>query len=302
MAVSTFKAKLIVNCNNKLGECPIWNDRTNELCWIDNLGKKFWKYNPTNKQLKSYNLPECPGSFCLCNNNSILFAFENGPAFYDINTNTMHKRIFHFEPNKKTKMNDGRADRNGRFIVGGMRKYKSKDLTAIYRINHDLSYQKLIDDIKCTNSICFSLDGQSMYMTDTFGYYKNPRIMKYEYTSDYRMPFNPIVYTKHCQAPDGSCIDSDGYLWSAQCGKGKIIRYDKYGNVNMIVEVPEYYVTCCAFGGENLDTLYVTTLDPTDMYPDPSRKATPTIGGLYAVHLPIKGVKENRFGSTFCKL
>ena len=169
-------------------------------------------------------------------------------------------------------MNDGRCDRNGRFIVGGIRdlsdmknnKTPNTDSSAIYRINPDLSYQKLLSNIKCTNSICFSLNGDKMYMTDTFGWNQNPKIMEYEYFNDHRLPSNGKIYTNKCRAPDGACIDSDGYLWSADCGTGRVIRYDKNGDIDIIVNVPDKYPTCCLVG--EFGYLIYSTLDIRNLY------------------------------------
>ena len=224
-------------------------------------------------------------------------------------------------------MNDGRVDRNGRFVFGGMvnispriSKYAlinmiyqiynlfvttifvlfiQKQRSSVYRINIDLSVEKLYDGIICTNSICFSLNGDKMYLSDPVrgALENNDYIMEYQYGENVNSLKNGKIITKTCNGPDGACIDSDGYLWSTQNGTGKVIRYDINGNIDMIVKVPGINVTCCAFGGENLDELFITTLQPIFISGFGLNPFDSQINGnLYSVKIEgINGVKENRF-------
>eukprot|EP01084_Bolivina_argentea_P151145 263850_1 len=318
--VPHFKAKKILDCKTQLGECCLWDDRKKLLCWIDNVGKKFWTYDPITKESKSYDCPECPGSFAFCEDGSYLFAFETGPSFYNIKTQKQSKKIFNFEPNKNTKMNDGRCDRNGRFVVGGMVKFygtkddnifmkwinyfrniilfSGKTTSSIYRINEDLSVQLLVENIKCTNSICFNLDGNLMFYTDTIGWLNDSKIMKMKYYNDKQIPSNTQIFTKNCKYPDGSVIDSDGNIWSAHCGVGVVSCINKNGKVVLVVDIDDKYPTCCTFGGENLDILFITTLHPGNM-----QIVEKGWGALYAIKIPnVNGCIENRFVGTVDKL
>eukprot|EP01083_Nonionella_stella_P006489 18857_1 len=319
-------AKMVVDCNNGLGECPLWDDRKGLLCWVDSKKKTFWTYNPKTKQSNSYDLPECAGSFCLCQDGSYLFAFEKGPAFWDpfndkLSSFDPKNRIFDFEVNKSTRMNDGRVDKQGRFVVGGMLSmyYSERDYvvnvvwkyilnvfralsglrSAVYRINKDLTYTKLFDNVMLSNSICFGLDGTSMYFTDSVKWIifeRHPRIEVYEYDEDdTKKPDtnNGKLLTNKVRSPDGCIVDSNGSLWSAQVMNGKIVRYDLDGNVNMIVNVPSRHPTCCCFGGDDLNTLYITSLQATyiSKWDCCSRD-----GALFAVKInDVKGNKEDRF-------
>ena len=312
--VPHYKAKMVVNCNNKLGECCIWDDRKQLVCWIDNNGSKFWTFDPKTNKAKSYDLPEDPGSFALCKDGSILICFKSGPAFYDLSTGKFSKKLFKFEPDRRSVMNDGRCDKYGRFVVGGVMDfhlgatnifgtirdlckniymYKYGKRSSIYRIDEDLSIQHIVGDIMCANSICFGLDGTIMYFTDSF----KKGIRKLNYFEDKKIPTNNQVFSdKYKGFADGACIDANGNLWSAQFGNGTIGCFDKNGDIIMVIDVPEKHVTCCCFGGEKLDTLFVNTLDGS-MF---GIKDTPKdVGNLYAVKLEnVKGCKENRFKGT----
>ena len=125
---------MVVNCNNKLGECCIWDDRKQLLRWIDNKKSKFWTYDPKTNKSKSYDLPENIGSFALCEDESILICFKSGPAFYDPSTEKLSKKLFEFEPDRRTVMNDGRCDRYGRFVVGSVMDFHTEATNVFTKI------------------------------------------------------------------------------------------------------------------------------------------------------------------------
>jgi len=292
------KVTCVVKADNILGECPIWDDKLQLLCWIDIQDKRFFTYNPTSMLTNTYELPERCGSFCMCNNglNYYLFAFENGPCFYNPYINKILYRIFNYHENTHyLRLNDGRCDRFGNFVVGGIVESNSNDKdtrTVIYKINKDLSYSTLIDGIKVTNSICFNIDGNKMYYTDSRS---SPKVIyEADYNENIKVLKDKKAFVKwimnadnNIGLPDGSCIDSDGYLWNAQFLGSKIVRYDPNGNIDMVIDIPETNPTCCCFGGKNLDTLYVTTAKYKSKIPK---------GYVYAIKLNgIKGLKEDRF-------
>lgn len=319
--IPEYTARMVLDCRNVHGECPIWDDRHQKLYWIDILDQKFWKYDPITQQSSSHSLPDRPGSFALCqfNDYHILFAFKSGPRFLQIAEDPFsdvypyNNPIFEFEPDLPTMMTDGRVDRQGRFVMGGYNIMKGNDknkpISNIYRLNSDLSHQVIIQGVAATNSICFSLDGKTMYMTDS-RFPDGQKIMQYEYYEDEKkLPANSKMFTKwmdeekytndengnRCSI-DGSIIDQDGYLWNAEFNGGRVVRYDENGNVNMIVNVPEPYVTCATFGGKDLDMLYVTT--SSARMSDEEKNKYEHFGALYAVKLPVKGCKENRFDDS----
>eukprot|EP01084_Bolivina_argentea_P114193 203353_1 len=182
---------------------PIWDDQKNQLYWIDMGANKFCKYNPHTNQSSFHSLPDKPGSFALCDNNNanhILFAFKTGPRFINMNTfEFIGDKLFEFEPQLPTMMTDGRCDRNGRFIVGGYVTLKGEDrlqkLSNIYRINNDLSHEIIIKNISAANSICFSLNGDIMYVTDS-RFMDSKKIVKYQYYNDNKLPSNPQIFTE----------------------------------------------------------------------------------------------------------
>jgi L-arabinonolactonase len=93
--------------------------------------------------------------------------------------------------------------------------------------------------------------------------------------------------------PDGSVVDSEGCLWNAQWNGGRVVRYRPDGAVDRVIEMPVRHPTCVAFGGRELDTLYITTsrliLSPEEV------RRQPLAGALLAVRPGVKGLPEDRF-------
>jgi sugar lactone lactonase YvrE len=57
--------------------------------------------------------------------------------------------------------------------------------------------------------------------------------------------------------------------------------------------------TCLCFGGDDLQTLYVTSA--TKFLTPQQRAAEPLAGALFAIHGAGQGLPENRFGQTTTK-
>ena len=95
------------------------------------------------------------------------------------------------------------------------------------------------------------------------------------------------------ESPDGATTDSEGYLWSARYNGGRVVRHAPDGRVDRVIEVAARQVTCCAFGGPDLGTLFITTatqnLSPAQL------AGQPAAGHLLAVEVGVKGLAEHRF-------
>lgn len=178
--IPEYDAKMIVDCGNALGECPIWDDRRQLLVWTDIENKRFCSYDPITKESQFIKLDERLGAFCLCEEaDTYLFAFEKDIKFYNYKSNKFCKSVCKLEESKPTRLNDGRCDRYGNFIVGGVVDFKKdpkmESYTSIYRITYQseseskIQSELLIPNIKCSNAICFGLDGNTFYFADSFG-------------------------------------------------------------------------------------------------------------------------------------
>jgi L-arabinonolactonase len=287
------EVKCVVECQNTTGECPAWSIEEQRLYWLDIEKSELWRYDPETGETKVWKTPERAASFAFREKGGLLVAFESCLAFWDPETGKMAK-IKDFEPDlATTRTNDGRCDRQGRFIVGGIDESgKFEKISNVYRVGKDSSVHKIISGVACANSICFSPDGRVMYFADS----PNREIWAYDYDPHTGDLSNQRIFTEFSDQPgmpDGSIVDSEGYLWNAQWSGHRVVRYRPDGTVERVISVPAKNVTCLAFGGKNLDVLYVTTarflMTPEQI------KSEPLSGGLFAVNVNVKGLIEPKF-------
>jgi len=287
------EVECVVDCQNTLGEGPAWSVDEQKLYWVDIQKSELWRYDPETGESTTWNSPERITSFAFRDRGGLLVAFESGLAFYDPETGKTEK-IRDIEPDlATTRMNDGRCDRQGRFIVGGMDESdKGEAISNVYRVDGDLSVHKIISGVACANSTCFSPDGQLMYFADT----PTGEIWTYDYDINTGAISNKRVFTDFSDQPgipDGSIIDAEGFLWNAQWNGYRVIRYRPDGTVDRVLEMPVRNPTCVVFGGKDLDVLYVTTARYL-MTPE-QIKAESLSGGLFAVKVDVHGLNEPKF-------
>eukprot|EP00435_Cladocopium_sp_Y103_P018192 s1290_g4.t1 len=311
---SRFQAQLLIPCGNKLGECPLWDDTRCVLSWIDIQGKALWQYDPRGavEDCRSFTLPSRPGSFCIAQSGEYLLALEDGLYFFDPSTEDLRRIPQDFVP-KGCRLNDGRVDLEGRFVVSGTVEKGEEPLAAVYRLNTDCSVEKLLDKVRCGNSICFS-DNGSMFFADPAFHSEHGDVAGEtgganciwqfpDYQTTGLSGPSRIFVDAGKSRPDGSIIDAEGGLWNAEFGAGRVVRYLPDGSVSMVVKVPVRYTTCAAFGGEDMQTLYITdaTVFAHQRMSKKCREELPEgyAGGLFSVRLPVKGLPERKFAGAW---
>lgn len=188
-----------------------------------------------------------------------------------------------------TRLNDGRTDRQGRFVVGGMNEATGAADSTVIRVNADHSVETLIRGVACANSTCFSPDGKTMYFADT----PERRIRAYPYAERLGDPGVLTDLSAEPGLPDGSCVDAEGGVWNAAWDGGQVIRIAPDGSVTHRISLPVPKATCCAFGGADLSTLFITT-SRLGMTADDINGA-PLSGGLFAARPGLRGLHDSPF-------
>ena len=171
---------------------------------------------------------------------------------------------------------------------GGMEIVSSSG--GLYRIDPDLSCHVMATDITIANTICWSPDATVMYFTDTV----TGTMFAYDFDVAAGTISNKRDFARFDRGhPDGSTVDAEGYLWNARWDGGCVVRFAPDGSVDRIIEIPASLVTNCAFGGDDLSTLYITTarfgLGPEDL------EATPDAGNIFSLKPGVRGMADNRF-------
>lgn len=241
---------------NTLGECPLWCDRTRRLYWTDIEASELLAIEESNDAVMRWSLPERLGSFALTEQSHILLmGFASGLAFYDLNSGLITP-VAASPGDTGTRIGDGRCDRAGNFVFGTMDDgYPVKVIGKFHRLNAAmLTVETLaLPDVAIPNSICFSPDGGTLYYCDSM----QGRIM----CCDYPLLQNQRVFAEieGSGAPDGSCVDDMGYLWNAEWGGNRVVRYRPVGTTDSILTSPGIQSTCPTLGGEGFTRLYCTT-------------------------------------------
>jgi L-arabinonolactonase len=250
---------LAINAKNELGECPLWCERTDRLLWTDIPAGMLWAHTPATGATQSWTMPERVASFALTGDDDrLLLGLASGLAFFTLSSGRL-ERICDVEPDlPTTRINDGRCDREGRFVFGMFNQASDPraPIGSFYRLNLDLTLEPLsLGHVAIANSICFSHDGATMYFCDS----QQKVIRCCDYGNAVGTPRVFADLTGQEGEPDGSAVDAESFLWNAMWGAGRIVRYEPDGKVDRVLTLDALQPSCVAFGGAEFDTLYATS-------------------------------------------
>ncbi len=272
----------------QLGEGSFWNYETQELYWIDILNNQLHIYNPKTKMDRFLNTPSNIGTVVPINLNNAVVALQDG--IYIMDTNSGETTLLSNVESELTtnRFNDGKCDPSGRFWVGSMAYDETPKAANLYMINGKGEVALRVDSVTISNGIVWTRDKKTMYYIDT----PTSEIKAYNYDDATGAISNMRVAVKVNDSlgyPDGMAIDENDKLWVAMWNGNAVICFDPTtGEVITKIEVPAHNVTSCAFGGKDLDTLYITSasIDMTD-----GEKAKyPLAGSLFKAVPEVKGV------------
>jgi L-arabinonolactonase len=286
------RAELIVDCKNEHGEGVFWNPSDGRIWWTDIHGRALWSFDPVTTQSTSIPMEDRVCCFAPRAAGGLIVAYSDRVVLFDPETK-QETLVTLFEPeNPETRLNDGRTDRQGRLVVGGMNEVSGKPDSSVISIDGNLKVQTLIDQISCANSICFSPAGNTMFFADT----PDREILAFDYEKGRGTLTNKRLHASFKQEPglpDGSCVDAEGGVWNAEWEGHRVVRVAPNGTIDRVIDVPVWKPTCCAFGGPNLDTLFITS--SRLMSDEATLKKEPSAGGLFAVKPGIRGVVDTPF-------
>lgn len=291
--------KMVVDVQNVLGECVLWCERTRRLLWTDIQQSLLYTHEPANGETRSWPMPEPVASFALTQDDDrLLLGLASGLAFFSFSSGAL-ERISDVEPELPcTRLNDGRCDRQGRFVFGMFNQDSNPraPVGSFYRLNHDLTVERLpLGNVAIANSICFSPDGATMYYCDS-----QERVINCcDYDPATGAVSNQRVFadlTGEPGEPDGSTVDAQGYLWNATWGAARLTRFAPDGRIERVIELAATQPTCVAFGGPHLDTLYATSA--RQWLSDAELAQAPHSGAVFQVQPGVAGLAEQRFGAA----
>lgn len=277
-----------------LGEGPLWSPREAALYWVDIKAPALHRYRPDDGDKTSWAMPEPIGWVIERANGEGLVAGFKGQGFAFLTPGTMRPEVIgQPEPDyPDNRFNDAKADDAGRIWAGTMDDNEREAHGSLYRLDPDLDWHRMDKGYVVTNGPAFSPDYTKLYHTDTF----EGTIYAFDLTDRGKLKNKRIFVTipEGDGYPDGMTCDAEGYLWVAHWGGWRITRFAPDGQVDRVIEMPVSQVTSMAFGGADLDRLFVTSA--TAGLSETELEEQPLAGGLFEVDPGVKGLPAGQFG------
>ena len=239
----------------KLGEGPLWHPERDQLFWFDILNKRL--LSRSGDEELCWQFDEHVSAAGWIDRSRLLIASETKLFQFNVETHDSRTVALLESEDPTTRSNDGRADPFGGFWIGTMGKNGERNAGAIYRY-YGGEVHKLYAGVTISNAICFAPDASCAYFTDTLSRtIKKVALDKNGWpTAD---PETAIDLNAAGQNPDGAVADSEGNLWVALWGDGRVAKYTPEGTHIADQLFNARQITCPAFGGPNLSTLHATS-------------------------------------------
>ena len=290
------KAEVVAGGNAILGESPLWSPGEAALYWVDINNPTIHRLDPATGARERWPIETEIGSIGLAGPGRMIAGLRTGAHYVDLATGGIEAIC---DPEgegrfNRNRMNDGKIDRAGRFWVGTMNDPGHEPLGTLYRIDRDGDAEPVLGGIRVPNALCWSPDSRVMYFTDSYSH----QIWAFDFDLETGAMENRRVFAAIAEdagVPDGATVDADGFVWCAHMFGSRVSRYAPDGSLDRAIELPVPQVTSCAFGGQDLDTLYITT---ASLGMDRAALAgQPLAGALFAVDPGVRGLPEPVFGA-----
>lgn len=284
--------ELVYDAAAELGEGPIWDDRRARLVFVDILRHHVHEFDPRTRQARVVTMSVPVSAVGLASRGDWVAA--GGTRFLRIDPDSgAETPLVEVEtPERRTRMNDGAVDPAGRFWAGSMSLDGVEGQGTLYRFDADGVVRPVIAPVTTSNGPAWSPDGRLMYYVDTRT--RRVDVLDFDVASGActnRRPF--AAFPDGPGRPDGVVVDRDGGVWVGLWLGFAVHRYAPDGTLDLVVPIPTACATKCAFGGDDLADLYVTTArGPLDAA---ARAAQPQAGGLFRVRPGVRGLPAARF-------
>ena len=283
-----------VDFASALGECPVWSVVEQVLYWADIDGKMIHRLDPSSGMTESKSLPGRPGSFVLtAQPETLLVATEHQLGWFEWASGEVTPWVDVEPAERGNRLNDGRCDSAGRYIVGTMWPDSGSRQASggLYQVDSTGSIVQWESEVGVPNGLVFDDARERMYWTDTH----TQIIYVWDYDVDTGRRTNKRMFydmTNDPGYPDGACLDAEGCYWSASVYGWELLRITPDGVVDRRIELPVQKPSMPAFGGSDLSTLYVTSIGDGGSTPSEPGRDGFTAGSLLALAVRVQGLPE----------
>jgi sugar lactone lactonase YvrE len=284
----------LVPSQNKLGETPIWDPEENALYWVDWASGPTCRFEPATGKFTTFPVSLSVTALARRALGSWVAITLNGLYAWEPKSNDYKLLFGPPEPDKpEICYNDAAVDRQGRLLVGtvNMQDPFTPD-GSLFRLDPDGSLHKIDTGYATANGIGISPDGKTVYVADQ----RHRQIIVLDYDTLNGTTSNRRVFARLSEEdgmPDGLIVDAEGFVWNGHWDGWKLTRYAPDGRIDRQIRFPVQHVISCAFGGKDLNELFVTTSSWD--FGDDERKQQPWAGDLFRIKTDVKGLIEPAF-------
>ncbi|MFN7517433.1 MAG: SMP-30/gluconolactonase/LRE family protein [Dolichospermum sp.] len=280
----------VLAARSRLGEGPVWDSTKGLLYWVDIYNHRVNQFDPTTGQNLFFDVGDVVGSIAIAGQDRLIMAQRHGLAFLHLQTGEVTPIIQVEADMTENRFNDGKCDRQGRFWFGSM--CPGKNQGSLYRYDTDGSLHLMETGLTIANGLGWSPDEKMFYLTDS----AQQKIYAYNFeAATGRISNRHILVDLAGESfyPDGLTVDSEGNIWSAMWDGWCVIRFNSQGEETLRIPLPVQRPTSCTFGGQDLQTLYITTAS-VGLSEEEIQKSFYS-GDLFALQTDITGLPTDNF-------
>lgn len=288
----TIDVELVLNTRADLGEGPAWDAATHRLIWVDITAGVVHRFDPATRQDEAIVVGQPVGAAAPTTSGRVIIAARDGFSFLDPATGQVDLVAGVDATVPATLMNDGKCDAAGRFWAGTKHVDGRRPLGSLFRLDTDLSLTRVLTGVTISNGLAWSPDQRTMYYIDSATYGVDAFDVEPE-TGSVSHRRRLVDLPEAWGLPDGMTVDEEGFLWVAFWTGSAIRRLTPDGHVASVISLPVSLVTSCAFGGDDLSDLYVTSARVG--LSDAQLREQPHAGGLFLLSPGVRGLAAHPF-------
>jgi len=287
------KIEIAADVTNILGESPFWDEVSGALWWVDIKQCRLYRRREETAVVDMWTLPRAATVVTsIQDSKDMLLACTGALMRFNVDSGECVE-VSPFEADLVgNRPNDGKCDPQGRLWVGSMDDAEEHNNGTLYRIDKDLSVTSVLGGLGIPNTLEWSADRKIFYFADS----RQQTIWAFDYDNSTGAIENRRVFASLKGTgfyPDGSAIDAEGFLWNAQWNGWRVVRYAPDGSIDRVVDLPVACPTSCMFGGDNLQTLFVTSARVGQSEAALARQ--PHAGDVFMLAPGVKGLRQTAF-------
>ncbi|WP_033074673.1 SMP-30/gluconolactonase/LRE family protein [Sphingopyxis sp. MWB1] len=284
---------LFLDAGALLGESPRWNPRDSHLYWVDIDAFRIHRTDMATGADSVMQFDQPVGCIALRAGGGLIAAMKDGCALIDHwDGDARRFGPAPLEGIAEQRFNDGCVDAAGRLWVGSLTSDKANPQATLYRLDPDGEMTAMFGGLMTSNGAAFSPDGTRFYHADTPTH--AIRVFDVDPASgtlgEGRI-FHQFETGKG--RPDGAAVDAEGCYWSALWDGWRVVRLSPEGEILQTVELPVQRPTMIAFGGDDLQTAFVTSAGKN--LTDEERARQPHAGGVFSFRVDVPGLAQPDF-------